>query len=51
MSIKFENNKELTTGNGLILHMKALLTICGVKYIEVYENDIRYHYSELKEIK
>lgn len=49
--MKYEHKKELLDPvTGLILHMKSLLTIHGVQYVEVFENNKRYNASELEEV-
>ena len=47
----YSDKKELLDpATGLILHMKSLLTIHGVQYVEVFENEKRYNASELEEV-
>lgn len=49
--LTFIHRKEFTIGDGNILTMKALLTIHGEQYVEVYENDKRYKATELIEVQ
>ena len=47
----YSDKKELLDpATGLILHMKSLLTIHGVQYVEVFENNKRYNVNELEEV-
>ena len=49
--LTFTHKKEFTTGDGSVVTMKALLTILGDQFIEVYENSKRYRANELTEVK
>ena len=49
--MKYANYKELLDPQtGLILHMKSLVTIHVVQYVEVFENNKRYNLNELEDI-
>lgn len=49
-NIKFEHKKQFLTLQGEVITMKALLTIHGKKFVEVYENSNKYRPDELSEL-
>lgn len=49
--LKFQYNKQFTTGSGGILTMKALITILGRQYVECHQNNDWHNPEDLKEVK